>query len=66
MRELLQLNSAENKVLMEQYIDFLMTHPVEQQEAVESEIYQDIAQIQKEKMNQSIRQVPANLMQLLF
>lgn len=49
MRELLQLNSAENKVLMEQYIDFLMTHPVEQQEAVESEIYQDIAQIQKEK-----------------
>ncbi len=49
MRELLQLNSAENKVLMEQYIDFLMTHPVEQHEAVESEIYQDIAQIQKEK-----------------
>ena len=49
MRELLQLNSAENKVLMEQYIDFLMTHPVEQQETVESEIYQDIAQIQKEK-----------------
>lgn len=49
MRELLQLNSAENKVLMEQYIDFLMTHPVEQQEAVESEICQDIAQIQKEK-----------------
>ncbi|MCK4102112.1 YdcF family protein [Acinetobacter radioresistens] len=49
MRELLQLNSAENKVLMEQYIDFLMTHLVEQQEAVESEIYQDIAQIQKEK-----------------
>ncbi|MCK4080892.1 MULTISPECIES: YdcF family protein [Acinetobacter] len=49
MRELLQLNSAENKVLMEQYIDFLMTHPVEQQEALESEIYQDIAQIQKEK-----------------
>lgn len=34
---------------MEQYIDFLMTHPVEQHEAVESEIYQDIAQIQKEK-----------------
>lgn len=53
VRDFLAFNQAENKVLMKKYIDFLKLHPVEEKvaehKAVEREIYQDIAHLQKEQ-----------------
>ena len=47
VKELLELNSKENKALMEHYLDFLKTHKVEtvEEEPIDEQIYQDIAQI---------------------
>lgn len=47
VKALLELDSKENQALMEQYLEFLKTHKVEEQEtqSVDEEIYQDIAQI---------------------
>ena len=47
VKELLELNSKENKALMENYLDFLKTHKVEtvEEEPIDEQIYQDIAQI---------------------
>lgn len=48
VKDLLELNSSENKELMAQYIDFLKTHKIEQvaSEPVDEQIFKDIALIQ--------------------
>lgn len=52
VKDLLDLNSTENKALMEKYLDFLRTHEIEPEkvagEAVDESIYQDIALIQEQ------------------
>ena len=52
VKDLLDLNSTENKALMEKYVDFLRTHQIEQeqiaQEPVDETIYQDIALIHEQ------------------
>ena len=52
VKDLLDLNSTENKALMEKYLDFLRTHEIEPEkvagEAVDETIYQDIALIQEQ------------------
>lgn len=52
VKDLLDLNSSENKALMEKYLDFLRTHEIEPEkvagEAVDETIYQDIALIQEQ------------------
>ncbi|MGE8560811.1 MAG: YdcF family protein [Acinetobacter sp.] len=52
VKDLLDLNSTENKALMEKYVEFLRTHPIEQeevaQEPVDETIYQDIAIIHEQ------------------
>ena len=52
VKDLLDLNSSENKALMEKYLDFLLTHEIEPEkvagEAVDETIYQDIALIQEQ------------------
>ncbi|WP_425918407.1 YdcF family protein [Acinetobacter sp. TSRC1-2] len=52
VKDLLDLNSTENKALMEKYVEFLHTHKIEQeqvaQEPVDETIYQDIALIQEQ------------------
>lgn len=52
VKELLNLNSTENKALMEKYIDFLRTHKIEEKEVAEKPIdetiYQDIALIHEQ------------------
>ncbi|WP_374664145.1 YdcF family protein [Acinetobacter sp.] len=47
VKELLELNSSENKELMAQYIEFLKTHKIEQpaSEPVDEQIFKDIALI---------------------
>ena len=55
VRELLEWDSSENKERIEQYIDFLSTHPIEQEEAssvqetAEEEIQQDLALLQDQQ-----------------
>ena len=52
VKDLLDLNSTENKALMEKYVEFLRTHKIEQQqvaeEPVDETIYQDIALIHEQ------------------
>ncbi|CAB1213142.1 YdcF family protein [Acinetobacter bouvetii] len=52
VKDLLDLNSSENKALMEKYLDFLRTHQVEQEkvaeEPVDNTIYDDIALIHEQ------------------
>ncbi len=52
VKDLLDLNSSENKALMEKYLDFLRTHEIEQEQvasdAVDETLYQDIALIQEQ------------------
>lgn len=52
VKDLLDLNSTENKALMEKYVDFLRTHKIEQEqiakEPVDETIYQDIALIHEQ------------------
>ncbi|OTG78771.1 hypothetical protein B9T23_01485 [Acinetobacter terrae] len=52
VKDLLDLNSTENKALMEKYVEFLRTHEIEQelvaQEPVDETIYQDIALIHEQ------------------
>ncbi|NNG75153.1 YdcF family protein [Acinetobacter sp. ANC 4277] len=52
VKDLLDLNSTENKALMEKYVEFLRTHQIEQelvaQEPVDETIYQDIALIHEQ------------------
>ncbi|WP_445346425.1 YdcF family protein [Acinetobacter bohemicus] len=52
VKDLLDLNSTENKALMEKYVDFLRTHKVAEQvvaqEPVDETIYQDIALIHEQ------------------
>lgn len=54
MKDLLELNSAENKGLMTQYIEFLQTHEIEQAaseaEPVDDETYNDLAKMDLAKM----------------
>lgn len=56
VKDLLNLNSNENKVLMEKYLEFLQTHPVENQEIIQEKVdeslYQDIAQIHEQNENE--------------
>ena len=52
VKDLLDLNSTENKALMEKYVEFLRTHKIEQEqvaeEPVDETIYQDIALIHEQ------------------
>ena len=52
VKDLLDLNSTENKALMEKYVEFLRTHKVAEQvaaqEPVDETIYQDIALIHEQ------------------
>jgi uncharacterized SAM-binding protein YcdF (DUF218 family) len=52
VKDLLDLNSTENKALMEKYLDFLRTHEIEPEkvaeEPVDESIYQDIALIHEQ------------------
>lgn len=52
VKDLLDLNSTENKALMEKYVEFLHTHKIEPeqvaQEPVDETIYQDIALIHEQ------------------
>lgn len=52
VKDLLDLNSTENKALMEKYVEFLRTHKIEPeqvaQEPVDETIYQDIALIHEQ------------------
>lgn len=55
VRELLELNNAENKVAIEKYIDFLTTHEVEvaQSEAIDTQTLQDVQHIQEQNTVQT-------------
>lgn len=55
LRELLELNNAENKVAIEKYIDFLTTHEVEvaQSEAIDTQTLQDVQHIQEQNTVQT-------------
>ena len=52
VKDLLDLNSTENKALMEKYVEFLLTHKIEQEQVakqpVDETIYQDIALIHEQ------------------
>lgn len=60
VRELLEWNSSENKERIEQYIEFLTTHQLEQdeasavQETAEVEIQQDLALLQEQQAQKPI------------
>lgn len=58
VKALLNLDSHENQVLMEQYLEFLSTHKIAEteSESVDEEIFKDIALIQQ----QNIPKIPAN------
>lgn len=58
VKALLNLDSHENQVLMEQYLEFLSTHKIAETESepVDEEIFKDIALIQQ----QNIPKIPAN------
>lgn len=59
VKDLLDLNSTENKALMEKYVEFLRTHKIEQeqvaQEPVDETIYQDIALIHEQNEQPSLQ-----------
>lgn len=52
VKDLLDLNSTKNKALMEKYVEFLLTHKIEQEQVakqpVDETIYQDIALIHEQ------------------
>lgn len=52
VKDLLNLNNSQNKVLMDKYLEFLRHHPLQEQavaeEKVDDSIYQDIAQIHEQ------------------
>ena len=56
MKELLELNSAENKGLMTQYTEFLKTHEIEQSaseaEPIDDETYLDLAKMKDKTLKQ--------------
>ncbi|WP_180173438.1 YdcF family protein [Acinetobacter sp. YH12029] len=56
MKELLELNSAENKGLMTQYTEFLKTHEIEQAaseaEPIDDETYLDLAKMKDKTLKQ--------------
>lgn len=58
VKELLELNSSENKELMAQYIEFLNSHPIEQaaSEPVDEEIFKDIALIHDQNQQKKAEQ----------
>ncbi|OTG81937.1 hypothetical protein B9T33_05275 [Acinetobacter sp. ANC 5054] len=64
MKDLLEMNSAENKGLMTQYTEFLKTHEIEQPaseaEPIDDETYHDLAKMDLAKTNgQSVKQPTA-------
>ena len=58
VKDLLELNSSENKELMAQYIEFLNSHPIEQatSEPVDEEIFKDIALIHDQNQQKKAEQ----------
>lgn len=56
VRALLDLNSSENKELMQRYVAFLRHHPIEMTpvDAVDEEIFQDIAHIQDQNQDKTV------------
>ena len=64
MKDLLEMNSAENKGLMTQYTEFLKTHEIEQPaseaEPIDDETFHDLAKMDLAKTNgQSVKQPTA-------
>lgn len=59
VKDLLDLNSTENKALMEKYVEFLLTHKIEQEQVakqpVDETIYQDIALIHEQNEQPSLQ-----------